>query len=512
MPLLFAKLHRKWWVLAAMVCSFAMVFIDQTAIPVALPAMQKELNTTALMLDWVINAYLLTLAALIVVGGKAGDVYGHRRVFLSGLFLFIFSSMLIGFSPNAIWAVFGRALQGVGGAFMVPAMSVVVSSQFPPEERGKAIGILVGSAAVFASAGPLLGGLLTEYISWRAVFWMNLPFALLCFFITLKMVPAKLHEHPQQRLDWVGALTLLASLFLLIFSLMEATTYGWSSPIILGGIVGGLMMLALFIRIELHQVEPLVDLALFKHKQITLIVCIFFLLQMATISTVFWPMYFQDILNASPASAGLMMIPVILPAIFLPAIGGRLMDRYGAKVPMTIGSGLAVLGMLWVAIFAYFQRYIFLFPGLVLVGSAGPLIFSSATATALQAVEMHKRGLVSGICGAARQIGSSLGIAVLGSLIIHLNKSHLSAYLQQANSPLHELKATQLDGLLTGALRAKNTISHLPQAAIEEIYKAVKVSHVFSFSIAMFIVFAICLIVFVLASKLPAQHEEVTKS
>jgi EmrB/QacA subfamily drug resistance transporter len=511
MPAFFTSLHRKWWVLAAMICSFAMVFIDQTAIPVALPAMQKELNTTSLMLDWVVNAYLLTLAALTIVGGKAGDIYGHRLAFLSGLFLFTFSSVLIGFAPSAIWAVLGRALQGIGGAFMVPAMSVVVSSQFPQEERGKAIGILVGSAAVFASAGPLVGGLLTEYITWRAVFWINIPFALTCFFITMKMVPSKLHEHPQQHLDWLGAFVLLASLFLLIFSLMEAPTYGWGSHLIWGGFIAGTLLLGLFIWIELHQTEPLIELGLFKYKQITVIVCIFILFQMSISITVFWAIYFQDVLRVSPAEAGLMMMPVILPAIFMPTVGGRLKDIYGAKLPVTLGAIAVTSGMLWVMVFAYFQNYLLLLPGLILVGMAGPLVFSSATASALQAVEMHKRGVVSGICGAARQIGMSLGIAVLGSLMVYLNKSHVATYLQQAQSPLHELNVSQLDGLLSGAMRAKKTVSHLSPATVEEVFKAVKAAHVFSFSVAMAIVFIICLVILWLACQMPAQQEELNK-
>lgn len=507
----FYKIEKKWWVLVAMICSFAMVFIDQTAIPVALPAMQKNLNTTALTLDWIVNAYLLTLAALTIVGGKIGDLYGHKKAFLIGLILFIVSSMMVGFAPLAYWAVLGRGLQGIGGAFMVPAMTVIVTSPFKPEERGRVIGILVGSAAIFASLGPLVGGALTEFVTWRAVFWINVPFALMSLIVTLKMVPDKLHENPENQLDWAGAITLLVAMFAFVFSVMEVTRYGVDSSLILSLFTLGLITFCLFIWIELRHPHPLIDLSLFKNKQISIPIMIFVLIQAVYISNVFWAIYFQDILHMSPAKAGLMMLPVILPVIFMPTVGGILRDRYGPKLPVTLGAMCALVGMFWIAIFSSRENYLLLFPGLLVVGSGAPLIFSSAMATAMQAVEIHKKGLVSGICGAARQVGASLGLAIFGSIIIHLNKSYLTSFLQNTKSPLHELNASDLDGLLTGATRAKGVVAHLPISLMDELYHAVKLSHIFAFSVMMFIVSALCVIVLLLAIQLPTKETEIEK-
>lgn len=508
---MFLKIETKWWVLMGMVCSFAMVFIDQTAIPVALPSMQKELNASSLMLGWIMNAYLLTLAALTIVGGRIGDLYGHRKAFLIGISLFIFSSILIGFAPTAFWTVIGRACQGIGGAFMVPAMTVIVTSQFAPEERGKAMGFLIGSAAVFAVLGPLFGGILTEYVTWRAVFWINIPFALISFYITLKMVPEKLHEKTNDVFDWAGMTTLLIGLFLLVFCIMEMPHYPWNSPLILGGLTTGLLFLGLFIKIELNHLQPLVDLSLFKIKQIAIPVYIFILIHAAFIASIFWAIFFQDILNVSAAKAGMMLVPYIIPVIILPTVGGRMRDKYGPKIPVIIGAAGGTAGMLWMAVFAPYMNYYLLLPALILSGTCGPFIFSAAMSTALQSVEIHKRGLVSGICNAARQIGSSIGLAVLGSFIIYLNKSHLAHALGAKPAPLHELPVSQLDGLLSGAARAVDTVNHLPPAAAAEVYQTAKASYVFAFSATMFIVALLCVLVLILAFQLPSKKDEIQK-
>ncbi len=504
---LLTKLQPKWYVLIGMVCSFAMVFIDQTAIPVALPAIQKDLNTTALMLDWIINAYLLSLAALTILGGNLGDIYGHKKLFLIGLVLFATSSAMIGFAPAAKWVVIGRGIQGIGGALMVPSMTVIVTTRFSQNERGRAMGIMVGSAAIFASLGPLLGGFLTEYFSWRAVFWINIPFALLSFCIGVKMVPAKLHEHPGQPLDWAGAITLLISLFLLIFSVMEAPNYGWHSPLILGGVVIGLLCLLLFIRIELRQPYPMVELSLFKYKQIAFPVYILMLVQAAFIANVFWAIYFQDILNVSPAQAGVMMLPSIIPIIFFPTIGGYLRDKYGAKLPSVIGASMITIGMLWMTIFVHKESYFILVPGMLLAGCGAPFVFPAAMTMAMHSVEIHQRGLVTGICGAARQIGSSVGMAVLGSLIVYLNRLQLTHYLQEAGSPVNTLQVPQLEGLLSGASQARSAVSSLSASTVRQLFDTVKFAHVFSFNVMMCIVTLLCICVLLLAMRLPVKYD-----
>lgn len=505
------KLEQKWWVLMAMICSFAMVFVDQTAIPVALPEMQKELNTTAIMLTWVINAYLLSLAALTIIGGKFGDIYGHKKIFIYGLLLFIISSMMVGLAPNVHWVILGRALQGVGGAFMVPAMTVIITSQFKPNERGRAIGFLASAAAVFASLGPLAGGALTQYFSWRAVFWINVPFALISLFITLKMVPEKLHENTTQQLDLLGAGTLLIALFAFIFSVMETPHYGWDAPIILLGFFIGFTSFILFVYIELHHPSPLIELSLFKYKQIAIPMAIFVLIQGAYIVNIFWAIYFQVILNESAVTAGLMMSPVIIPVMFVPPLGGWLRDNYGSRLPIILGACLSTIGMLWITLFLPSRNYLLLLPGLVIAGSGIPLIMSSTMATAIQSVEIYQRGLVSGICGASRQIGSSLGLAAIGALIIFWNKTHLNFLLKKASPDLQNMTASQLDGLLTGAARAKAIVNHLPAVDIANIYEAARFSHIFALSRVMYIATFMCFIVLLLAIRLPKQQDEIQK-
>jgi EmrB/QacA subfamily drug resistance transporter len=495
---------KKWWVLAAMICAFAMLFLDQTAIPVALPQMQQDLKTNSLMLRWIVNAYLLTLASLVIFGGKIGDVYGHRKAFLGGLILFTISSLLVALSPGGQWAVCSRALQGVGGAFMMPAISVIVSSQFNPQERGKAFGILISCSAVFLALGPLAGGLLTQYLSWRFIFWINVPLAIISLVITLKTVTAKVHEvESTNKLDWQGFLWLTTCLFCLICSLMEGPSLGWNSSLILAGFMTSFISLALFIYTELRQPVPLVELDLFKNKELTAAVLILMLTQTVFATMVFLPIYLQNILDCSPAKAGAMMLPMILPTLFMPAIGGKLLDKLGPRIPALLGTFGLTVGILWIAIFVNQQSYLGLLPGFILSGLSLPLIIPAAMTTALNSVKINKRGVVSGICGAARQTGAALGIAMVGSVIINLNRSYLSTYLQAAASPINKLTETQISDLLVKSSFTPQAMNDLPLHAVNEIYNVAKQAYSFAFSASMSIIIVLTFIAGIIASKLP---------
>lgn len=424
---------QKWWILIAMILAFAMIMADYTAIPVTLPKMQIELNTNFLMMQWVMNAYLLALTLFIIFGGKVGDQFGQRNVFLCGLFLFAFSSILIALATTITWVIIGRAFQGIGGAFMTPAMAVIVNHLFRAEERGTAMGIYVGVAVIFAALGPLIGGFSAEYISWRAVFWVNVPLAIMSFIISIKLIPIHLNEKPRQRhLDWLGLLFLTLMIFSVIFSLMEGAALGWSSYLIIGGFALGLLSLPVFIYVENKQSHPLIDLSYFKNKMLMLTLSLSFFTQIGCIMPIFWAVYLQSVLLFSPAKAGIAMLPIILSFIFMPIVGGMLMDKYGAKLPLILGTGGTTLALFWVALAMHLKSYLAILPGFIMFGTWSALVHSPTMTTALNLVEASDRGMISGLCSAAKNFGTTLGIALIGTIISNtseISASHNTAYI-----------------------------------------------------------------------------------
>lgn len=415
---------KKWWILFAMILAFAMIMADYTAIPVTLPKMQMELKGSFLMIQWVMNAYLLALAVLTIFGGKVGDLFSQRNVFLCGLLLFTLCSIFIALATNITWIIIARALQGAGGAFMVPAIAVIVNHSFSTEERGTAMGIYIGASVIFAALGPLIGGFFTEYINWRAVYWINAPLAIASFIISLKLIPVHLAEKPQKpSLDWIGLFFLSLALLSLVFSLMEGAVLGWDSYWIIGGFIIAFLALPLFIYVESKHSHPLIDLAFFKNRTLSLIFSLLFLTQIGFIMPIFWAVYFQTVLLFSPVKAGITMLPIIIPFILMTVSGGVLMDRYGARLPLILATGGTTVALFWISIAMHTQSYLVILPGFIMFGFFSAMAHAPALTTALNLVQTSNRGVISGLCSAAKNMGSTVGIALVGTLIANINQT-----------------------------------------------------------------------------------------
>jgi EmrB/QacA subfamily drug resistance transporter len=421
---------RKWWVLAAMIAGSSLVFIDQTALPVALLKIQNQLNATQFALQWIINAYLLVLATLIIFGGKLGDLIGQRKTFLYGLLIFSIASCACALGNSSSWLIAWRAVQGVGGAMMIPASSALVITAFLPEERGKAFGILISISSVFLILGPIIGGLLTQYSSWRWVFWINLPVAIVGVGLTLFAVPKVTHLAPRGKLDYWGFIWLTIALFSLVFALMEGINLGWTSPTILVCFLIAVGTLGLFLIVEIKHHNPLIDLQLFtKNRYFAYSNLLLFVVQIVFMSAaVFWVLYFQYTLAVSASIAGLMLLPANICLTFMAPIAGRMIDRSGARFTSCLGAIIVSASCLWIAITAHQHHYFWLLPGLLGFGCSGPLLFASCMSTALSSVLPEKRGVGSGIINGIRQLGSVLGVAILGSIIISVNQRQLQAH------------------------------------------------------------------------------------
>ncbi|MGB6976345.1 MAG: DHA2 family efflux MFS transporter permease subunit [Gammaproteobacteria bacterium] len=499
-----SETRRKWWVLAAMVTSLSLVFIDQTAVSVALPQIQHELGTSSVMLQWIINAYLLTLAALIIFGGKLGDRIGHRQTFLLGVIIFIIASVSCGFAPTGLWVVLSRVVQGIGGSLMIPAAVPVLFGIFAPEERGKAMGIYIGISSVFLALGTPLGGMLIEWLSWRWVFWINFPIALLSIVLTLIAVPKSEQLHPEEHLDWWGFILSGISMVCLVWGFMESATRGWLSAMVLSLLLIGFLSLVVFIRREKHVTNPFVELALFKTGTFPYATAILILIQSIFGVFIFWTIFILNVLDYSPFITGLLLLPITLPITFMAPIGGHLRDRYGAKPPLCVGVVLVTLSLFWVGLTAPLQLYIWLFPGFLLLGLATPLVMASCMASAINAVVPQKRGMATGVLGAARQLGGSIGITFAGTLITVLNRQQLEHFLNRASGGLATLHESQIDGLLAKSPVALQAIAKLSPIEVALVHKAALDAYTFAFSCTMLAVAGLGILAVLIALRFPA--------
>jgi EmrB/QacA subfamily drug resistance transporter len=294
---IFAEENRRWWTLGALCFALFMIMLDNTVVNVALPAIKKDLGVTQAELEWTVAAYALTFASLLLTGGKLGDLYGRRLIFAIGLVVFTLSSLACGLSGSATELIGARAVQGIGAALMMPSTLSIISATFAVKERGTAIGIWAGVSAMALAIGPLLGGLITEHISWNWIFFVNVPIGIVAVLAAIFVVPESKDTSREQRLDLPGLVTSAVALFSFVFALIEANRYGWTSTLILSLFALGAVSLAAFIFLELHQRFPLLDLSLFKSGTFTGANLVAILVTLAMFGIfVFFPIYMQTYL------------------------------------------------------------------------------------------------------------------------------------------------------------------------------------------------------------------------
>lgn len=501
----FAEKNRKWWILLAMSSALALVFIDQTALAVALPAIQRELNLSNSLTQWVINAYLLALSAIILLGGKIGDRLGHKRTFLTGVIVFITASVLSALAESGAWLVTARAIQGIGAAFMMPSTNALVTNAFPKEERGKALGIYIALATIFLALGPLLGGFLTQVFSWRAVFWINFPIALISIVLAISSIPTW-QRREKLNIDYLGFFisVIFISGFVLVF--MEAPNWGWTSLPIIGLFLLSFISLIAFIGWERKTQHPLVELTLFKNWTFTTLFTVLLIIQAVAIVFVFLAIFLQNVLHYSPLMAGLLLLPAMLPIMLMAPVGGHLRDKYGPTPPMFCGALLLVLSLIWIAIFSHNRNYAWLFPGLLVYGIGMPLILSGIMATVMNMVSAQQRGMASAIFNCARQFGNTIGLALLTGLLASVNKWQLNTFLHQSPFPLSQLKEAQIDGLLVQSDQAMKAIAHLSVAHIELLKTAALNAYTNAFSTALLSAAVLAFFSLFLILKIPRKE------
>src|SRR6478752_8170399 len=325
-----------------------MIMLDNTVVNVALPAIKADLGITTSELEWTVAAYALTFASLLLTGGKLGDLFGRRLIFVIGLVIFTLSSLACGLSSGATELIAARAVQGIGAALMMPSTLSIISATFAARERGMAIGIWAGVSAMALAIGPLLGGIITEHISWNWIFFINVPIGVLAVLSAIFVVPESKDTSREQRLDLPGLLTSGIGLLALVYALIEANQYGWTSARIIGAFAVAAVSLCAFILLELHQRLPMLDLSLFRNVGFTGANTVMLLIGLAMFGVFFYvSLYVQQILGYSPTQAGAAFLPWTLLIILLAPQAGRLSDRIGPRPLVTTGLVL-VAGSLFV--------------------------------------------------------------------------------------------------------------------------------------------------------------------
>ena len=409
--------NRRWWTLGAMCFALFMIMLDNTVVNVALPSIQKDLHASISGLEWTINGYTLSFAVLLATGGRLGDIFGRRRMFLFGVVIFAVTSATAGLAANQTDLVISRVVQGVGAALMMPATLSIITNAFPASERGKAMGMWAGVSALALAVGPVVGGFLTEHVSWRAIFYLNIPVAIGAVTASLFAVRESRDPTVGREVDFAGVGALTVGLAALILALVEGNEWGWGSTEIVALLVTSAVALAAFVAIELRVKVPMVEFHFFSNRNFLGAVVVALIVSFSMLGVFFFlALYMQDILGYSPLEAGIRFLPSTLMIVGVAPVAGRLADRYGPR--WLIAAGLAIVaGSLYsFSSIAVDSSYLDLLPGFMLLGIGIALTMSPMTSAAMNAVPVEKAGIASGVLSMFRMVGGSLGVAVTGAI------------------------------------------------------------------------------------------------
>jgi EmrB/QacA subfamily drug resistance transporter len=482
-------------VLVATILGSSMVFIDGTVVNVALPALQADLKATVTGAQWVIEAYTLFLAALLLVGGSLGDHFGRRRVFCIGVGLFAAASVWCGLAPDVDQLVIARAVQGIGGALLVPGSLAIISAYFTAERRGRAIGTWSGFTSITTALGPVLGGFLIEHVSWRWVFFINIPLAVAVVAIMYWRVPESKGEGIPRQLDWPGTVLATVGLGALTYGLITQADLGWVHPLVFGTLAIGIISLVLFIFVEARSPAPMMPLGLFRSRAFSGANLLTFLLYGALSGALFFvPFNLIQVQGYSATIAGAALLPLILLLFALSRWSGGLVARYGSKLPLVVGPLIAAVGF---ALFAlpgadapperYWTTF---FPAVVTLGLGMAITVAPLTTTVMGAVDSGHSGIASGINNAVSRAAGLIAIAVLGIVV-------LGAFNNSLDKRLAAIKLSPEVRQAIDRERIKLAGAEIPPGVSAEtrieLKKAINESFVDGFRLAMLIGAALAL-------------------
>jgi EmrB/QacA subfamily drug resistance transporter len=470
--------ENKWVILALLALSQFMVVLDVAIVNVALPSINRELNFAAGSLQWVITAYTLTFGGFLLLGGRAADLFGRRKVFIGAVAFFTFGSLLCGLAQSDSMLIITRAIQGLGAAIMSPAALSIVLSEFGEgKERNTALGVWAAVSSGGAAAGVLLGGILTQYLGWRWNFFVNVPIGILVVFAAMRLLPHHIGEENQKiKLDLPGAVLATAGLMSLVYGLSQAPTKGWGSGVVWGFIGLSFILLIGFFFNERRTEQPLLPLSLFRIRNV-LGGNVAFLVIACTLFSMFFflTLYIQTVLNYSPVKAGLSFLPVTFVVAIVSTIVAKSVAKIGYKPflaagPLVIAIGLFVISHTMKVGGDYWHN---VFPGLIIFASGMGLTFVSGTLAATSGVPKKLSGIASGILNTSQQVGGAIGLAILSAVAFSAIKSEVSAGGPANYAQVHGFQAgidvgigLALAAFIVVLFVVKNEIIKNPQEAL----------------------------------------------
>jgi EmrB/QacA subfamily drug resistance transporter len=465
--------NKKWWTLGAVSVGLFMIMLDNTVVNVALPAMQRSLHLQLSELEWVVAGYALTFAAFMLTGGKLADFLGRRRIFMVGLAVFTGASLACGLAPNGGFLIGARVVQGLGGALMNPATLSIITATFPPRQRGMAIGIWAGVSAMALAIGPLVGGLLTEHVNWNWIFFINVPIGIAGLLAVPLFIDESRDTSHEQKPDVPGLATSAIGLFALTYAFIEANNYGWTSPRILGSFAVAAAALVTFGLLERHQRLPMLNLSLFRNRTFSGANTAMLFIGLAMFGTFFYvSLYMQNVLGYSPTQAGASFLPMTLLIVVAAPQAGKLSDRFGSRWLVGGGMTLLTIMLLYYSRLGSHVSFWELLPGLLIGGVGMGLTMTPTTAAAMSSVPVDQAGVGSAVLNSSRQVGGSLGIAVMGAIVASGSGGLRTpeAFLHGFHDALRVAALLAFIGAIVATASIRKQVHHpSPQAAAIEV-------------------------------------------
>jgi EmrB/QacA subfamily drug resistance transporter len=420
--------NRQWWVLVGTCLGLFILMLDSTVVALALPTIERELHASADNVQWVLNGYLLVISVLVVTAGRLGDIAGRRRVFLIGMAVFGAGSVLAALANDDAVLVAARAVQGAGGAAMLSLSLAIVSHAFPVEEQGKALGIWAAVSALALAIGPLVGGVLID-IDWRLIFWINLPICAAGIAITRWSARESRDETSPPKVDYPGLATFTPGLLAVVFALVRADNWGWSSAKTLLLLAAGLVLLAAFWAIEHRVSSPIVDFTLFRNGPYLGASAAAFALVGAYWAVIFFqPQYLQKVLDHGPVAAGVLVLPITAPMVFISPFCGPLIKRVGPRLLMTAGMVCGAVGLALLTQIDASSSYGALLPGYLLFGIALGLVYAPMSTAAMLAMPREKAGIAAGVLAMVRVTAGALALAIAASVFQSIQSDQLDQH------------------------------------------------------------------------------------
>jgi EmrB/QacA subfamily drug resistance transporter len=461
--------EAKPWILTATILASSMAFIDSTAINIALPSLQASFHATVVDVQWVVESYGLFLGALILVGGSLGDLFGRRLIFVAGVSIFTLASVVCGIALSTPMLIIARSIQGMGAALLVPGSLAIISASFDEKGRGQAIGTWSGFTAITMAVGPVLGGWLVEYASWRWVFFINLPLAAAVIAISVWRIP-ETSSTATCRVDWLGALLVTLGLGSVVFGFIESTDLGWKDPLVFGALIVGFGSLIGFAALEVHSTFPMVPLVLFKNPSFSgANLLTLFLYAALGIFFFLFPLNLIQIQKYPATSAGAATLPLILLVFLLSRWSGGLVARHGGRSPLIVGPLIVALafGMFAAPTIAHSYWVIF-FPAVITLGFGMAVTVAPLTTVVMNSVDQEHVGAASGINNAIARVAGILAIAILGIVMVYAFRIRLNHALDRLSLPSAVLQELRTQESRLAGLQAPTNLDPNTQAVIND--------------------------------------------